>query len=157
MSENRNDQAIQLLTEIRDELRKLNEAFPKKKTRKESVMAGELPNIAQIWNEWAHESLPRVISMETSSTRFKNCRARWESKPDTNHWISVIQRLNKSSFLLGKNDRKWKGDIEFLCRPDSAAKILEGKYDDKPDETKQKKYMGKWINPDTGLEEDFYA
>ena len=30
--------------------------------------------------------------------------------------------------MIGKNDRGWKADIEFFLRPDSIAKILEGKY-----------------------------
>jgi hypothetical protein len=45
----------------------------------------------------------------------------------------AIERIPKSSFLLGtKPSSDWRADIEFLLRPDSVTKILEGKYDDRP-------------------------
>ena len=44
----------------------------------------------------------------------------------------AIERIPKSSFLLGiKPGSDWQADIEFLLRPDSVTKILEGKYDDR--------------------------
>jgi hypothetical protein len=126
------DPIVAVLIEIRDELKKLNARQPKPKTRRESVLAGELPMIAQLWNEWADPSLPRVISMETGSARYKNCQARWAAKEDKNYWVAVIRRMNESSFCLGKMETsKWQADIEFLTRPDVHARILEGKYDDK--------------------------
>ena len=35
---------------------------------------------------------------------------------------------NNSNFLIGKNDRSWKADFDFIIRPDKATSILEGKY-----------------------------
>lgn len=45
----------------------------------------------------------------------------------------ICKIANKSDFLIGKNDRKWKADFDFLLRPDKALKILEGSYNFKTD------------------------
>lgn len=42
--------------------------------------------------------------------------------------VKAVKIANETPFLTGKNDRGWKADIEFFLRPDSIAKILEGKY-----------------------------
>lgn len=42
--------------------------------------------------------------------------------------VKAVKIANKTPFMRGKNDRGWKADIEFFLRPDSIAKILEGKY-----------------------------
>ena len=41
----------------------------------------------------------------------------------------LCKKSNITPFLIGKNDRKWKADIDFLLRIDKATSILEGKYD----------------------------
>jgi len=42
--------------------------------------------------------------------------------------IAAIRMFPECPFLTGKNDRGWRADIDWLLRPDSVAKILEGKY-----------------------------
>lgn len=89
-----------------------------------------LPPLVEVWNQVSSQSLSKVRSMNPTSSRYRSAIARWREKPDREFWVQVIQRLNASSFCCGKNDRGWKADIEFICRPDAAEKILEGKYDD---------------------------
>lgn len=40
----------------------------------------------------------------------------------------ICQVANSNAFLTGENDRKWKADFDFLMRIDKATGILEGKY-----------------------------
>lgn len=40
----------------------------------------------------------------------------------------ICKKANDSDFLIGKNDRKWKADFDFLMRVDKATSILENKY-----------------------------
>lgn len=40
----------------------------------------------------------------------------------------ICQLANSTDFLIGKNDKKWKADFDFLMRIDKATSILEGKY-----------------------------
>ena len=42
--------------------------------------------------------------------------------------VKAVKIAGETPFMTGKNDRGWKADIEFFLRPDSIAKILEGKY-----------------------------
>lgn len=90
-----------------------------------------LPPLAEVWNSKAGAGLSRVKEMGPSSKRRKECEARWSEHPDANYWTEVILRINESAFCLGANDRGWKADFDFLCRPDTHAKVLEGKYDGK--------------------------
>ena len=90
----------------------------------------ELPEIALLWNKFAHPNLSRVRSMEPKSDRDKACRARWKEKPDQGYWIQVIQKMNESAFLTGmKKNSTFKASIKFLTRPERHVEILEGKYD----------------------------
>lgn len=45
-------------------------------------------------------------------------------------WRAALDRMEHSDFLTGKSGT-WKADFDFLLRPDSVAKILEGKYDNR--------------------------
>lgn len=43
-------------------------------------------------------------------------------------FTKVIDLANKSNFLNGANDRKWKADFDWVCKPSNYIKILEGSY-----------------------------
>lgn len=42
--------------------------------------------------------------------------------------IEVLQKVSQSDFLLGRNDRGWRADFDFIFRRDKFLQILEGKY-----------------------------
>lgn len=87
---------------------------------------GGLPRLAVIWNG-LRGNLPEVRGV--SGTRRKHAEARWREKPDANYWAEVIDRIQKSPFCTGSNDRGWRADFDFLIRPETRHKVLEGKYD----------------------------
>lgn len=45
--------------------------------------------------------------------------------------LEAIERVGRSSFCHGNNDRGWKADFDFICQPSSFLSILEGKYDNR--------------------------
>lgn len=101
----------------------------KRETRKiEQPCEGAL-KLANVWNEYKDKDLPAVNGLNARSARHKNASARWKEKPDEEHWIRVVQRINFSKFCLGDNERGWLADFEFLVRPDTHHRVLEGKYD----------------------------
>jgi hypothetical protein len=106
-----------------------------KETKEEEAGADAPPSAAdeagfqRLWNETAHPSLPRWQAMPKG--RKTAARARIREHPWA-YWVQVIQRINASSFCLGENNRGWRANPDFLLRPDTAAKVLEGAYDDKP-------------------------
>jgi hypothetical protein len=48
------------------------------------------------------------------------------------NWRAALKRMTESDFCRGKSERKWIADAEFFLRPDSVAKLMEGKYDNRP-------------------------
>lgn len=80
------------------------------------------------WNQHAHPKLARVRSM--TSNRKTALRARLkEHKPE--ELEEAIRRLGASSFCLGGGSQGWVADLDWLLRPGTVAKVLEGKYDDR--------------------------
>lgn len=110
-------------TDERNETRR-DEADEQGKGGKSSAKA--LPLLAQIWNEFS-ESLPKVTTC--GKPRKKSAEERWDEIPDPAYWESVVRRIAASPFCRGANDRGWKADFDFLIKPDTAARVLEGKYD----------------------------
>lgn len=41
---------------------------------------------------------------------------------------NACEKANNTPFLIGKNDRGWKADFDFIIKPDNTARIIEGKY-----------------------------
>jgi len=60
-------------------------------------------------------------------------KARWKDPWWRENWEAAIERGRVSAFLRGANDRSWMIDFEFFLKPDSVAKIVEGKYDNRAD------------------------
>lgn len=84
--------------------------------------------LMKLWNE-ERGPLPEVQRL--SKDRERAAKARIAENPDPGYWRKVIRRIAASSFCRGVNQRGWKADIDFLLRPGSAVKALEGKYDDR--------------------------
>lgn len=110
------------------------ELFPIQKTEKEPEKPKPWLQIRDIWNEIMRvpghaPKLPLI--QEVGSGRERHFKARWSEHPDPSYWAEVISMIPKSSFLLGDNPRRWRATIDWMLRPDSAAKILEGQYQDR--------------------------
>jgi hypothetical protein len=89
----------------------------------------KIHTLAEIWN--AHRGkLPECKSTE-SSTRRKACETRWRSNPDPKFWEQVVKRIAASNFCGGSSNTSWIATFDWLIRPDTATKVLEGKYDNR--------------------------
>jgi hypothetical protein len=70
---------------------------------------------------------PRLIRCRAlNDKRRKKIRAELVANPGSSYWTEVFTVANKSAFLAGDNDRKWRADIDFVVREHLA--IVEGKY-----------------------------
>jgi hypothetical protein len=90
--------------------------------------SGDHP-LVEVWNEH-RGTLPRAVSCEGS--RKKHADARWKARPDRRFWAEIIERIAGSPFCCGESERGWRADFDFLVKPDTVAKVLEGKYDPRP-------------------------
>lgn len=61
--------------------------------------------------------------------RKKAFKARMHDDFFREHWEQAITKLAESDFCKGNGERGWKADIDWFLRPDSCARIIEGKYD----------------------------
>lgn len=81
--------------------------------------------LRQTWND--HRG-PKLPEWRHSKHRDTPARERLKERPLA-EWVVVVQRIAASAFCTGANDRGWKADPDWLLRPGTATKVLEGKYD----------------------------
>lgn len=63
--------------------------------------------------------------------------ARWKEPFWKENWQKALEIVKRLPALHGKNDREWIADIDWFIRPDTVAKLIEGKYETwKPSTTK---------------------
>ncbi len=58
----------------------------------------------------------------------------------------ICEKANTTDFLIGKNDRGWKADFDFLMRIDKATAILEEKYNTSDKKTKTSNFNQREYN-----------
>lgn len=91
-----------------------------------ATASGLLPPLVEIWNQ---NSAGLAKVKECRNTRLKHVNARWGERPDPDFWTAIVLRIAQSPFCCGDNDRKWRADFDWLVKPETAGKVLEGKYD----------------------------
>ncbi|MDK4703884.1 DNA replication protein [Rhizobium sp. CNPSo 4062] len=88
----------------------------------------------EIFSEHASKAgiaVPRKVTVD----RRRKIEARLrEHGEDT--WQEACRRMAASSFCRGENDRGWRADLDFLCQPKSFNGLIEGKYDDRPHQSR---------------------
>lgn len=60
--------------------------------------------------------------------RQRHATARIAEEPCRETWTAALDKVSISAFLRGENDRKWRADFDWLVKPGSLTKLLEGKY-----------------------------
>ena len=78
------------------------------------------------WNELGH---PFSKIAEWSKKRKAAFKTRASEKYFSDNWKAALTRMQASSFCRGGGSTGWVANVEFFLKPDSVAKILEGKYD----------------------------
>lgn len=82
--------------------------------------------LVEIWNQECG-TLPKVRIL--SNQRGRKAKAAWSRHPSEEFWIQVIARIRASPFCTGSSDRGWVANFDFLVKPDTPARVLEGVYD----------------------------
>jgi hypothetical protein len=80
--------------------------------------------LLRIWNE---NCAPLPQALKLTETRRKAARRRLNEVGDLAYWAEVVKRLAASRFCQG--DKGWRADFDFLIRPETHTKVMEGKYD----------------------------
>ena len=83
------------------------------------------------WNGLADTySLPKLKKLTTSRQKSLEARAKDAGSLTTLQDL-LSEALENSDHLIGKNDREWKADFDWLMKPDNYIKAIEGKYNRK--------------------------
>lgn len=79
------------------------------------------------WNIAAQElGLPLAKSL--TPERRRKLAARLRECGGLDGWIEALEKLENSPFCLGKNDRGWRADLDFMLQPKSFNRLREGAY-----------------------------
>lgn len=86
--------------------------------------------LREIWNTQKAPEQPEWRKPKGRDSREKSAGARWLEHTDE-EWVSIVQRVAASAFCNGVNDRGWRANPDWLLRPGTSVKILEGAYDNR--------------------------
>jgi uncharacterized protein YdaU (DUF1376 family) len=104
---------------------------PRRERVQQPPPADALTRAYSLWNAFADShDLRRVRKL--SETRSRKLRARLDEH-GIEGWIEALEHIAGSPFLLGQNDRGWQITFDFMLRPTSLLKLLEGNYDNGAD------------------------
>lgn len=88
----------------------------------------ELPPEAVIWNEVC-TSLPKVLHVGPS--RLKSLRSRRKEAFWRENFAAACSKVSDSEFCRGESSSKWMASFDWMLRPDTVPKVMEGKYDNR--------------------------
>lgn len=83
--------------------------------------------LAELWNEKTN-GLPKIRT--TSLDRNKRISSAWK-KHTEEEWIEVLEKIQLSDFCHGRNEKAWVATLDWLIKPDTFFRVLEGKYDNR--------------------------
>lgn len=82
--------------------------------------------VAAEWNMIGNVSRCSVVTKKRQQT----VRARMRDEFWRTNWREAMQKVSRSSFCAGTNDRGWKANLDWFLRPDTVPKLMEGQFDD---------------------------
>lgn len=85
-------------------------------------------DLREAWNEYTSAPIPKCEELTVKRRQSAHTRLQ-EAALDV--WRVVIGRINASPFCRGDNDRGWVATFDWLLKPDTRVRVLEGKYDDR--------------------------
>lgn len=84
--------------------------------------------LQESWNTNKPDECPAWV--KTPGARREAARLRLKETPLA-EWETIIKRIAASDFCRGRNDRQWVANPDWLLKPGTAAKVLEGNYDNR--------------------------
>jgi hypothetical protein len=97
--------------------------------KKPRRVSAPLPvDFLEIWN--SHRGNDLAPARGITGSRAKHAAARAKENSESEYWTQVVQRIAASDFCCGrKPGSSWKATLDWLLKPDTHIKVLEGQYD----------------------------
>jgi hypothetical protein len=96
------------------------------KTRRKKA-AAPVSAVVAAWN--GVDGLPQVRCL--SEGRRRKLETRLGDPFFCDHYPAAILKIAASSFCRGSGKNGWKATFDFLLKPDTVARAMEGAYDDR--------------------------
>lgn len=90
---------------------------------RESANAVTPASLLLLWNSKMNQKC-RLTEKRATSARIRLRDSEWVAV-----YVEAIEKAVQSDFCNGRSDRGWVADFEWFLKPDSAIKLIEGKYD----------------------------
>ena len=81
-----------------------------------------------IWNSMAKRN-GLAQAQHLSARRMRLFKAMLAECGGMEGWQAACEKVEASAFLLGENPRSWRADLDFVLKPNSFTKLMEGSYD----------------------------
>lgn len=78
------------------------------------------------------------LAQKFTDKRKKHLAARLKDCGGMDGWMAALEKLRASKFCQGENDRGWIADFDFLIAESSFTKLMEGRYDDRKGQQKNR-------------------
>ena len=109
------------------------ESLKERNLKKEVAADAAQPSEVEFWNANC-EPLSKVQSV--SSKRLNLIKSRRRDPFFVANFQAAVLRAKESKFCCGTNARGWMANFDWLMRPDTVAKLMEGQFDNKRQATK---------------------
>lgn len=86
--------------------------------------------MTSVWNETCG-SFSRAIKPTAGREKILNARFRGEFNRSVEQWRHYCERVARSPYLSGRV-KEWSADLGWVIQPANMTKILEGRYDERP-------------------------
>ena len=106
---------------------------------------GRFTEIVESWNSLSAYGIAQVKRIVDGSIRAKQLKSRI-SQYGEDAIIEAIDRIRRSKFLQGDNNRGWIITFDWFIKPSNFAKVYEGNYDNGNHKQADNKYTQKLVD-----------
>ena len=106
---------------------------------------GRFAEIVESWNGLSVYGIAQIKRIVDGSIRAKQLKSRI-SQYGEDAIIEAIDRIRRSKFLQGDNNRGWIITFDWFIKPSNFAKVYEGNYDDGNHKQADNKYTQKLVD-----------
>lgn len=99
-----------------------------KQTQIHGSSSADIKSVFEAWN--ALGTVPKCLLI--SDARRRKLEIRLREPFFSANWQAALAKIKVSSFCQGAGSTGWKASFDWFLQPDSAAKTMEGKYDERP-------------------------
>ena len=97
---------------------------PKRKEDNKKEKEDKRIRIKDIYNQ----NCPNLPQVQKLTEKREKAIDKFLKEFTEEQFIEICAIANTTDFLIGKNEKGWKADFDFLMRVDKATNVLEGKY-----------------------------